>query len=71
MRPKAIREAARLVTFQTAMSWRYGQLLEETERYSAIMDTAFNFTPLMLTQGEALILPPQIARAGASMRRCV
>ena len=68
MRPKAIREAARLVTFQTAMSWRYGQLLEETERYSAIMDTAFNFTPLMLTQGEALIMPPQIARAGASMR---
>lgn len=68
MRPKAIREAARLVTFQTAMSWRYGQLLEETERYSAIMDTAFNFAPLMLTQGEALILPPQIVRAGASMR---
>ena len=68
MRPQAIREAARLVTFQTAMSWRYGQLLEETERYSAIMDTAFNFAPLMLTQGEALIMPPQIARAGASMR---
>ena len=68
MRPKAIREAARLVTFQTAMSWRYGQLLEETERYSAIMDTAFNFAPLMLTQDEALIMPPQIARAGASMR---
>ncbi len=68
MRPKAIREAARLVTFQTAMSWRYGQLVTETERYSAIMDTAFNFAPLLLTQGEALILPPQIARAGASMR---
>lgn len=68
MRPKAIREAARLVTFQTAMSWRYGQLVAETERYGAIMDTAFNFGPLMLTQGEALILPPQIARAGASMR---
>ena len=68
MRPRAIREAARLVTFQTAMSWRYGQLVAETERYSAIMDTAFNFGPLLLTQGEALILPPQIARAGASMR---
>ena len=68
MRPKAIREAARLVTFQTAMSWRYGQLVAETERYSAIMDTAFNFAPLLLTQGEALILPPQIARTGASMR---
>ncbi len=68
MRPRAIREAARLVTFQTAMSWRYGQLVAETERYSAIMDTAFNFGPLLLTQGEALILPPQITRAGASMR---
>ena len=68
MRPKAIREAARLVTFQTAMSWRYGQLVTETERYSAIMDTAFNFAPLMLTQDEALIMPPLITRAGASMR---
>lgn len=68
MRPKAIREAARLVTFQTAMSWRYGQLVTETERYSAIMDTAFNFAPLILTQGEALIMPPLLTRAGASMR---
>ncbi len=68
MRPRAMREAARLVTFQTAMSWRYGQLVAETERYSAIMDTAFNFAPLLLTQGEALIMPPQITRAGASMR---
>ena len=68
MRPKAIREAAPHGSFQTDRSRRYGQLLEETERYSAIMDTAFNFAPLMLTQGEALILPPQIARAGASMR---
>lgn len=68
MRPSAIREAARLVTFQTAMSWRYGQLVAETERYSAVMDTAFNFAPLMLTQGEALIMPPLLTRAGASMR---
>ena len=68
MRPKAIREAARLITFQTAMSWRYGQLVAETERYSAVMDTAFNFAPLMLTQGEALIMPPLLTRAGASMR---
>ena len=68
MRPSAIREAARLITFQTAMSWRYGQLVAETERYSAIMDTAFNFAPLMLTQGEALIMPPLLTRAGASMR---
>ena len=28
MRPNAIREAAQLVTFQTAIAWRYGQLAE-------------------------------------------
>ena len=68
MRPNAIREAAQLVTFQTAIAWRYGQLVRQTEDFSTIMDTAFNFSPLMLTQGDALIMPPVIARAGASMR---
>ena len=68
MRPSAIREAAQLITFQTAIAWRYRQLVAQTETHSAIMDTAFNFSPLMLTQGEALIMPPLLARAGASMR---
>ena len=68
MRPDAIREAAQLATFQKAMSWRYGQLVDETERYCNIMDTAFNFSPLLLTQGQALIMPPVLAKAGASMR---
>ena len=68
MRPSAIQEAARLVTFQTAIEWRYRQLVVQTEAHSAVMDTAFNFSPLMLTQGEALIMPPLLARAGASMR---
>ena len=68
MRPSAIREAAQLVTFQTAIAWRYRQLVAQTENYSAVMDTAFNFGPLMLTQGQALIMPPLLARAGASMR---
>ena len=68
MRPAAIREAAQLATFQKAMSWRYGQLVDETERYCNIMDTAFNFSPLLLTQGQALIMPPVLAKAGASMR---
>lgn len=68
MRPSAIREAAQLVTFQTAIAWRYKQLADQTEGYGAIMDTAFNFAPLMLTQGEALIMPPLLTRAGASMR---
>lgn len=68
MRPSAIREAAQLVTLQTAMAWRYGQLMEATERYAAIMDTAFDFGPLLMTQGEALIMPPVLTRGGASLR---
>jgi hypothetical protein len=68
MRPSAIREAAQLVTVQTAVSWRYRQLLAATEQHSAIMDTAFNFSPLLMTHGDALIMPPVLARAGASMR---
>lgn len=68
MRPAAIREAAQLATFQKAIAWRYGQLVAETGKYGNIMDTAFNFSPLLLTQGEALIMPPLIAKSGASMR---
>lgn len=68
MRPSAIREAAQLVTLQTAMAWRYGQLMDATEQYAAIMDTAFDFGPLLMTQGDALIMPPVLTRAGASMR---
>jgi hypothetical protein len=68
MRPAAIKEAAQLVTFQTAIEWRYKQLVAETERRSAIMDAAFNFAPLLMTQDNALIMPPVLARAGASMR---
>lgn len=68
LRPSAIRDAARMTTFQTAIAWRYGRLLEAVDRHAAIMDTAFNFTPLMMTQGDALIMPPVLTRAGASMR---
>ena len=68
MRPLAIREAAQLVTIQTAISWRYKRLLAETERHAAIMDTAFDFSPLLMTHGDALIMPPVLTRAGASMR---
>ena len=68
LRPAAIREAAQLVTFQTAIAFRYKQLLAVTEGYSGIMDAAFNFSPLLMTQDEALIMPPMLTRAGASMR---
>lgn len=68
MRPAAIREAAQLVTFQTAIAWRYKQLVAATESHGAIMDTAFDFSPLVMTQGDALIMPPLLTRAGASMR---
>ena len=68
MRPNALREAAQLVTFQSAMAYRYKQLLAETERHCRILDTAFDFSPLLMTQDDALILPPVLTRAGASMR---
>lgn len=68
MRPSTIREAAQLATFQKAMAWRYGQLAEQTENFANILDTAFNFSPLLLTQGQALIMPPMLAKSGASMR---
>lgn len=68
LRPMAIREAAQLVTLQTAIAWRYKRLLERVESYSGIMDTAFNFSPLLMTHGDALIMPPVLTRAGASMR---
>ena len=32
------------------------------------MDAAFNFSPLVMTQGQALIMPPVLTQAGASMR---
>ena len=68
LRPKAIREAAQLVTFQTAIAYRYKQLLETTERYATVLDTAFNFSPLLMTEGAALIQPPVLTRSGASLR---
>lgn len=64
MRPSAIREAAQLVAIQSAMVWRYAQLVAATEQYAPIMDTAFNFSPLLMTQGDALIMPPVLTRGG-------
>lgn len=68
LRPNAIRDAAQLVTIQTAIAFRYGQLIAITKNYSAIMDTAFNFSPLLMIQGDALIMPPILTRGGASLR---
>lgn len=68
IRPQALRETAQMVTLQTAIAWRYGQLIQATERHAAILDKAFHFSPLLVTQGNALIMPPVLTRAGASMR---
>ena len=48
MRPNAIREAAQTVTFQAAMAYRYKQLVAATERHSAALDAAFNFSLAMV-----------------------
>jgi hypothetical protein len=63
----AIREAAQLVTLQTAIAWRYAQLLEATENHAVILDTVFNFSPLFMAWGDARVQPPVLARSGASM----
>jgi hypothetical protein len=68
LRPLAIREAAQLVTLQTAIAYRYKQLLESTERHAAVLDAAFDFSPLLMTEGAALIQPPVLTRSGASLR---
>ena len=68
LRPSAIREAGQLVAIQTAVAWRYKQLLTETEAHADALDMAFNFAPLMMTQGQAMIMPPVLSRAGASLR---
>ncbi len=68
LRPNAIRDAAHLVSLQTAVSYRYDQLLTDTRKYAHVLDTAFNFAPLMMTQGETLIMPPVLTRSGQSLR---
>jgi hypothetical protein len=36
------------VACQTAIAYRYRQLVAATEKHAAIMDTAFNFSPLLM-----------------------
>ncbi len=69
LRPKAIREAAQLVAIQKAMKWRYEQLIEETERYAYLLDTGFNFSPLLMVNDEdIMVMPPVITQANTGMR---
>ncbi len=69
LRPRAIEEAAQLVGIQTAMKWRYEKLLAEVEQYAYLLDTAFNFTPLlMVNDQETLVMPPIITKAENALR---
>jgi hypothetical protein len=68
LRPKAVAEAGRLVGVQTGIAWRYGKLIAETQKHAASMDQAFNFSPLMLIDDDALVLPPILASGDESMR---
>ena len=54
MRPSAIREAAQLATFQKAMRWRYGQLVDETGT-------------LLQHHGHGLSIFPFVADTGAGL----
>lgn len=68
LRPNAIRDAAQLVAIQTAMKWRYEELLSETHRYAYLLDSAFNFIPLLMTHEEATVMPPILAKSQSSLR---
>ncbi len=69
LRPKAIKESAQLVGVQTAIKWRYEQLLTEVAEYAYLLDTAFNFAPLlMVNDQEVLVMPPVITKAEEAMR---
>jgi hypothetical protein len=68
LRPKAIAEAGQLVGVQSGMSWRYGRLMTETEKYAATLDTSYNFAPLLILSGDAMVLPPILTLGDESMR---
>ncbi len=69
LRPKAIKDVAQLIAIQTAMKWKYEQLMIETERYAYLMDRAFNFLPLlMVSDQEVMVMPPVLAKSDEAMR---
>ncbi len=69
LRPQAIKDAAQLVAIQTAMKWRYEQLLREADRYAHLLDTAFNFVPLlMVSDQKIMVMPPILTKADDAMR---
>lgn len=69
LRPKAIKEAAQLVAIQTAMKWRYENLLLEVEQHAHLLDLAFNFVPLvMVNDNDAVVMPPILTKSNEAMR---
>ena len=68
LRPETLKEVADLIGFQTAMSWQYGNLLEETEKFASSLDQTFNFAPLVIMFDDSLVLPPILTKANSSIR---
>ncbi len=68
LRRNAIRDAAHLVALQTAITWQYSKFLDATQKYASVLDTVFNFAPLMMTQGQTMIMPPIMSKCGQSLR---
>lgn len=69
LRPQVQKEAALSAGIKAGVKYRYQQILDEVvEPNKTELDMLFNFTPLLITQGEVVATPPVIARAGAALR---
>jgi len=66
LRPEAIREAGQVLGTQTAVRYRYAQIIAELRTHEASLDKIFNFTPLMMHKGR--VVPPVIVASGHSLR---
>lgn len=69
LRPQVQRDAALSAGIKAGVRYRYQQILDQVvEPNKTELDMLFNFTPLLITEGEVVATPPIIARAGAALR---
>ncbi|MGL4208950.1 MAG: type IV secretory system conjugative DNA transfer family protein, partial [Candidatus Adiutrix sp.] len=69
LRPKVQKEAALSAGIKAGVKYRYEQIIDNVvDINKKELDALFNFTPLLITRGDALATPPIIMRAGAALR---
>ncbi|MDR1166074.1 MAG: type IV secretory system conjugative DNA transfer family protein [Deltaproteobacteria bacterium] len=69
LRDRAQRDAALMSSIQAGTRWRYREILEkEVLPLSRRLDALFDFRPLLIREGNLLIVPPVVAEAGFALR---